>query len=96
MNAAELTSIGHHNLGLDFAVTEECAAIDECDAYIGVYGVHVLGIEYPESLVKAGLELADVCARDDRAPLTILRDSDIVAGGETGYSYESCPGEGNS
>lgn len=94
-NAAELTGIAHDKLGFDFAVTEECAAFDECEAYTEVYGPHVLEIEYPDTLAEAGLDLADACAHDDSAPLTILRDRDLVSSGEDGYIYESCSGLGH-
>ncbi|MFV0286974.1 MAG: endo alpha-1,4 polygalactosaminidase, partial [Demequina sp.] len=89
-NAAEITRTAHEEWGFDFAVTEECAAWDECAAYTDVYGDHVLQIEYPQALAEAGLTFAQVCARDDRAPLTILRDLDLVAKGEPGYRYNSC------
>ncbi|MFC8730919.1 endo alpha-1,4 polygalactosaminidase [Luteimicrobium sp. NPDC057192] len=88
-NAAELAPAARR-LGFDFAVTEECAAYDECDAYTAVYGRHVLEIEYPDSLHDAGLTFADVCRSTDRAPLTILRDRELVAPGEPGYRYDAC------
>ena len=37
-NAAECDRRRPHDVGFDFAVTEECAAFDECDAYRDVYG----------------------------------------------------------
>lgn len=36
--------------GFDFAVAEECAAYDECASYTGVYGDHVVAIEYTDNL----------------------------------------------
>jgi hypothetical protein len=89
-NAAEITQVAKDELGFDLAVTEECAAWSECAAYTDVYGEHVLQVEYPDALDEAGLTFDDVCALDDRAPLTILRDRDLVAAGEDGYVYESC------
>ena len=88
-NAAELAPVAHR-LGFDFAVTEECAAYDECAAYTGVYGRHVLEVEYPDSLRAAGLTFAEVCRSSERGPLTILRDRELVAPGEPGYQYDSC------
>lgn len=85
-NAAEATTQGHE-LGFDFAVTEECDAWDECAAYTGVYGDHVLQIEYIENLDG---EFADVCANPDRAPLTILRDQLLVGPEEDAYTYDQC------
>jgi hypothetical protein len=89
-NAAEITQVAKDELGFDLAVTEECAAWSECAAYTDVYGEHVLQVEYPDALDEAGLTFDDVCALDDRAPLTILRDRDLVAAGEDGYVYASC------
>ncbi|WP_019135663.1 endo alpha-1,4 polygalactosaminidase [Cellulomonas massiliensis] len=85
-NAAEHTE-AFHRLGFDFAVTEECAVWDECAAYTDVYGEHVLQIEYTDALPHP---FADVCARPDRAPLTILRDRDLVAKGDDAYAYDQC------
>lgn len=89
-NAAEVAGSAHAELGFDLAVTEECGRYDECSAYTDVYGEHVLQIEYPDSLAEAGMSFAEVCADPDRAPLTILRDVELVASGEPGYVYESC------
>ena len=89
-NAAEITQTAKDELGFDLAVTEECAAWSECAAYTDVYGDHVLQIEYPDALDEAGTTFDDVCALDDRAPLTILRDRDLVAAGEDGYVYDAC------
>jgi hypothetical protein len=89
-NAAGITKTAHSDLGFDFAVTEECGRFDECAAYTGVYGDHVLQIEYPDSLEEAGMSFDDVCALPERAPLTILRDRDLVAQGVEGYRYRSC------
>nr|WP_202627426.1 endo alpha-1,4 polygalactosaminidase [Cellulomonas sp. APG4] len=89
-NAAEASAIAHDELGFDFAVTEECAAWDECAAYTDVYGDHVLQVEYPEALAEAGLTFADACARGDRAPLMILRDVDLVPSAAPGHVYAAC------
>lgn len=89
-NAAEIAGTAHTELGFDLAVTEECGRYDECSAHTDVYGEHVLQIEYPPSLAEAGMSFAEVCADPDRAPLTILRDVELVASGEPGYVYESC------
>lgn len=89
-NAAEIAGIAHEELGIDFAIVEECGAYQECSAFTDVYGVHVLQIEYPDSLAEAGMSFQEVCALADRAPLTILRDRDLVADGEPGYVIESC------
>ena len=89
-NAAEVSQEMHDELGFDFAITEECGAYDECAAYTGVYGTHVLQIEYPDTLAASGTTFAQVCALGDRAPLTILRDRDLAVEGEPGFAYQSC------
>ncbi|MER7558664.1 endo alpha-1,4 polygalactosaminidase [Nocardioides sp. NPDC126508] len=89
-NAAEATRPAHDDLGFDFAVVEECGAYDECAAYTDVYGPHVLQIEYPDSLAEADLSFDAVCALPDRAPLTILRDRDLVRQDDAAYVYEAC------
>lgn len=89
-NAAELSGRAQEELGFDLAVVEECGAYDECAAYTDVYGDQVLQVEYPDSLAAVGLTFAQVCARADRAPMTILRDRELVAPAEPGYRYEAC------
>jgi len=86
-NAAESTEVGRRDVGFDFAVAEQCAAYDECDRYRTVYGDHVMQIEYDDDLPAP---FREVCASPDRAPLTILRDRDLVARGAKGYAYEQC------
>ncbi|MFE3997698.1 endo alpha-1,4 polygalactosaminidase [Nocardioides sp. YIM B13467] len=89
-NAAEAARPAHDDLGFDFAVVEECGAYSECAAYTDVYGSHVLQIEYPDSLAEADLPFADVCADPARAPLTILRDRDLVGQKDSAYVYDAC------
>lgn len=86
-NAAEIAGTGHDEIGFDFAVAEECAAYDECSAYTGVYGSHVLQIEYSDNLP---VPFAGVCSRPDRAPLAILRDRDLTPEGAPGHIYQQC------
>ena len=89
-NAAEAARPAQDDLGFDFAVVEECAAYSECAAYTDVYGSHVLQIEYPDSLAEADVTFADVCADPARAPLTILRDRDLVGQDDSAYAYGVC------
>lgn len=87
-NAVELAGLGQSQLGFDFAVAEECAAFDECGGYRRAYGDHVLQIEYTDNLPAS---FTEVCATPDRAPLTILRDRDLVPAGSPGHVYRQCP-----
>lgn len=89
-NAVEIARTAHRDIGFDFAVTEECGALGECAGYSDVYGRHVLQIEYPDALATANTTFARVCADPDRAPLTILRDRDLVAPGDPHYRYAAC------
>ena len=89
-NAAEIAATAHDDWGFDFAITEECGVFEECGSYAAAYGTHVLQIEYPDALADVGMSFDDVCADPDRAPLTILRDPDLVARGEPGYLYDRC------
>ncbi|WP_454041853.1 endo alpha-1,4 polygalactosaminidase [Cellulosimicrobium sp. Marseille-Q8652] len=86
-NAAEIAAVARDDLGFDFAVTEECAVYDECAAYTDVYGDHVLQVEYDDALPEP---FDRVCARTDRAPLTVLRDRDLVGPDDAGYVRAQC------
>ncbi len=89
-NTAELGTDGRDLIGFDFAIAESCAVWGECGGYGDVYGDHVLDIEYPEELADAGMTFADVCASSDRAPLTLLRDRDLVPPGAEGHVFDWC------
>ncbi|TQL66220.1 endo-alpha-1,4-polygalactosaminidase (GH114 family) [Nocardioides albertanoniae] len=89
-NAAEAAQAAHDDLGFDFAVVEECGAYAECSSFTDVYGSHVLQVEYPDSLDDAGLSFSDVCADPARAPLTVLRDRDLVGQGDAAYVFDRC------
>lgn len=88
-NAAE-AAVAVRELGFDFAVTEECGAYAECGAYRRVYGQHVLQVEYADNLP---VSFARLCADPERAPLTVLRDRDLVGPGSAGYLLERCGGD---
>ena len=53
----------------------------------GCTGTHVLQIEYPDNLPDP---FGDVCRSPERAPLTILRDRNLVAPNAAGYVREQC------
>jgi len=89
-NTVELGADGRDLIGFDFAITESCVAWDECGAYADVYGDRVLDIEYPGELADAGMTFEHVCASSDRAPLTILRDRDLVPRGAKGHVFDEC------
>jgi len=86
-NAAELAPRGATEIGFDFAVTEECQAYDECDAYTDAYGDAVIEIEYSDGPSEA---FAEACAaRGDRISV-LLRDRAVLPRGEPGRVDERC------
>ena len=74
-------------IGFDFAVTEECAQFDECDAYADAYDDRVFAIEY-EGEGDVGFD--ESCATwGDRISL-VLRDLDVLPAGEDGHVFRTC------
>jgi hypothetical protein len=81
-NSAEI--VGRKaELGTDFAVAEECNTYDECDVYTGVYGDHVIVIEY----VRADFDTG--CTAFPNLSM-VLRDRNLVTQGASGYVYDGC------
>ncbi len=81
-NSAEI--VGRRDeMGTDFAVAEECDRWNECDAYTGAYGDHVLVIEYRRRDFDAG------CAAYPDLSI-VLRDLDLVPPADKAYVYRSC------
>ncbi|MEU1486584.1 endo alpha-1,4 polygalactosaminidase [Streptomyces sp. NPDC005752] len=77
----------HAAIGFDFAVTEECAQYDECDAYADAYDDRVFAIEY-EGEGDVGFD--ESCAAwGDRISL-VLRDLDVLPAGEKGHVFRTC------
>ncbi|WEK60903.1 MAG: endo alpha-1,4 polygalactosaminidase [Candidatus Microbacterium colombiense] len=86
-NAAEDAAALHERAGFDFAVTEECGAYEECEAYTEVYGDRVIDIEYSDELPRS---FAEMCA-DERSPASmVLRDRDLTTPGDEAYVFETC------
>lgn len=74
--------------GFDFAVAEECAVWDECDAYTDVYGRAVLMIEYTDTLPRP---LNALCRDSPLSERILLRDRDLVPGGHPDHVFGLCP-----
>ncbi|MEV4973256.1 endo alpha-1,4 polygalactosaminidase [Streptomyces scopuliridis] len=82
-NAAEMTGV-RDGIGFDFAVAEECARYEECDAYADAYDDKVLVIEYRRA------DLTVACREwGDRLSI-VLRDRDVVPAGEPGHVNARC------
>ena len=88
-NSAENAAVLHDEAGFDFAVTEECAAYEECGAYTAVYGDAVIDIEYTDELPRP---FAEMCADDDSPASMVLRDRDLLTPADEGYMFEACTG----
>ncbi|MDQ0649482.1 hypothetical protein QFZ53_003678 [Microbacterium natoriense] len=86
-NAAEDAATLRDRAGFDFAVTEECAAYSECEAYTEVYGDHVIDIEYVDELPRP---FAEMCADPESPPSMVLRDRELRTPGDAGYAFETC------
>ncbi|GGS46011.1 endo alpha-1,4 polygalactosaminidase [Streptomyces griseoviridis] len=82
-NTAELAA-DREEVGLDFAVVEECGQYDECDAYTAAFGDEVLVIEYEER----GLKRA--CEGWGGEISVVRRDLDVLPAGRPGYVRRTC------
>lgn len=81
-NSAEIVG-RQREMGTDFAVAEECNRWDECDAYAGVYGDHVLVIEYRRRDFVEGCDAFPGLS-------IVLRDLDLVTPDDEDYVYAAC------
>ncbi|MGW0790518.1 endo alpha-1,4 polygalactosaminidase [Streptomyces sp. NPDC002911] len=77
----------HDAIGFDFAVTEECAQFDECDAYADAYDGRVFAIEY-EGEGDVGFD--ESCSTWGGRISLVLRDLDVLPQGEQGYVFRTC------
>ncbi|MEU9556330.1 endo alpha-1,4 polygalactosaminidase [Streptomyces fumanus] len=82
-NTAELAP-DREEVGLDFAVVEECGRYRECGDYTDAFGDHVLVIEYDQR----GLERACEGWGDDIS--VVRRDLDVLPAGRPGHVRETC------
>ncbi|BEL06208.1 endo alpha-1,4 polygalactosaminidase [Actinoplanes sichuanensis] len=83
-NTADLSSANAKKIGFDFAVAEECADYDECDAYTSSYGDNVIVIEYSRS------GFAKACGSHGDRLSVVLRDVDVTIAGSKSYAYQAC------
>ncbi|WP_256335884.1 endo alpha-1,4 polygalactosaminidase [Microbacterium sp. cf332] len=86
-NAAEYAPRLRDDAGFDFAVVEECAAYEECDAYTDVYGDAVVDIEYTDDLPRTWTE---ICADPATPPSVVLRDRDLTVKGDPEHAAMHC------
>jgi hypothetical protein len=86
-NTTDLGSSGKNTIGFDFAIAEECQANAECGDYTSVYGNNVIEIEYNDNDPKY---YSQACAAQGKQISVIYRDRDVVAKGQSGYTYKYC------
>ncbi|WP_411113042.1 endo alpha-1,4 polygalactosaminidase [Streptomyces sp. 029-5] len=82
-NAAEMTGV-RDEIGFDFAVAEECARYEECDAYAEAFDDRVLVVEYRRA------DLTAACREWGDRLSVVLRDRDVVPAGEPGHVNARC------
>ncbi|MER7167673.1 endo alpha-1,4 polygalactosaminidase [Micromonospora sp. NPDC000207] len=83
-NLAELTTAEARRIGFDFAVAEECATWNECDAYTRTYGDRVIVIEYTRS------SFDKACRSHGSTLSVVLRDLNVTAPGSGSYVSKAC------
>lgn len=86
-NSAEDAAQLQATAGFDFAVSEECAAFRECNAYTDVYGTNVIDIEYDDALPRS---FAAMCADPDTPGAVVLRDRQLSMPGEAAHVWATC------
>ncbi|GAA3767550.1 endo alpha-1,4 polygalactosaminidase [Micromonospora maritima] len=82
-NAVDLGRAGR-DVGLDFAIAEECGRYADCDDYTSVYGDHVMVIEYTD----AGF--AQTCRTVGARLSVVQRDRRLSRPNSPGYVYRTC------
>ncbi|NEA76075.1 endo alpha-1,4 polygalactosaminidase [Streptomyces sp. SID13588] len=82
-NTSELAG-SRAQIGLDFAVAEECGAYSECGDYTAAFGSNVIVIEY----TKKGLSKA--CASWGGQLSIVRRDVNVSPAGSSGYVRQTC------
>lgn len=86
-NAAEHVRALHDKAGFDFALTEECAAYEECGTYTAVYGDHVVDIEYTDNLPRS---FDRMCADPHTPQSVVLRDRMLTTPGDPDHVFNAC------
>ncbi|MFI9366262.1 endo alpha-1,4 polygalactosaminidase [Kitasatospora sp. NPDC053057] len=82
-NAAELAP-DRRQLGLDFAVVEQCGTYGECNRYTDAFGDSVFDVEYDEQ----GLRTA--CTTSGARISIVRRDLGVVPPSDPGYLRQTC------
>ncbi|MEZ0106210.1 hypothetical protein ABH920_000191 [Catenulispora sp. EB89] len=73
-----------HQIGFDFAVSEQCGDYGECGGYASTYANHVVDVEYDDS------GFTNACRDDGGKIAIVLRDQNVSAAGSSSYVYKTC------
>ena len=73
-----------HQIGFDFAVSEQCGKYGECGGYASTYAGHVVDVEYDDS------GFANACRDFGGKIAIVLRDMDVSPAGGSSYVYKTC------
>lgn len=82
-NTAELLARAHQ-IGFDFAVSEQCGKYGECGGYASTYADHVVDVEYDDS------GFAAACRAFGGKIAIVRRDLDVSPAGSSSYVYKTC------
>jgi hypothetical protein len=73
-----------HQIGFDFAVTEQCGSYNECAGYASTYANHVVDVEYDDN------GFATACRGYAGKIAIVLRDLDVSPAGGSSYVDKTC------
>lgn len=73
-----------HQIGFDFAVSEQCGNYGECGGYASTYADHVVDVEYDAT------GFATACRDFGGKIAIVMRDLDVSAAGSSSYVYKTC------
>lgn len=73
-----------HQIGFDFAVSEQCGNYGECGGYASTYANHVVDVEYDAT------GFANACRDFGGKIAIVMRDLDVSAAGSSSYVYKTC------
>jgi hypothetical protein len=82
-NTAEFLARAHQ-IGFDFAVTEQCGSYNECGGYASTFANHVVDVEYDDS------GFASACKAYAGKIAIVLRDLDVSPAGGSSYVDKTC------
>jgi hypothetical protein len=73
-----------HQIGFDFAVTEQCGSYGECGGYASTFADHVVDVEYDDN------GFTNACHGYGGKIAIVLRDLDVSPAGGSSYVYKTC------